>query len=183
MKMNKKELREHMKELRDSITCEKRARYDEVIYKKVINCEYYTNAKILFSYVSFGSEVCTHKIIEHALANNKTVCVPKVINRTEGMKAVKINSLEELNQGNFGVLEPENLEKSIAPEAIDLILIPGLAFDKFGGRLGYGAGYYDSFLKEVKKDALKIALSYSIQILDKVPMEAHDIFIENLITN
>ncbi len=172
-----------MKKLRESVSSEIKSQYDEAIYKKLINSTYYDNAKVIFVYVSFGYEVDTHRIINHALKDNKIVCVPKVLNRTEGMKAVKINSLEELKVSNFGVLEPESTINEVEPLDIDLLLIPGLAFDENGGRLGYGAGYYDKFLGEIRTNANKIGLSYSFQLMEAVPIEEHDMPIEHIITN
>jgi 5-formyltetrahydrofolate cyclo-ligase len=99
------------------------------------------------------------------------------------MKAVEIKGLDDLKESSFGVLEPESTLNAVNPKDIDLVLVPGLAFDKRGGRLGYGAGYYDSFLKEVKAEASKVAVAYSYQIIEKVPLEEHDVLIENILTN
>jgi 5-formyltetrahydrofolate cyclo-ligase len=181
--MDKKALRKHMMELRQSFSNETRSQYDSIIYNKLINCEYYNNAKVIFVYVSFMDEADTHKIINHALQNNKTVCVPKIINRTEGMKAVKIDSLSELKENGFGILEPETTTAAVDPKDIELILVPGLAFDKNGGRLGYGAGYYDRFFCEVRAEVKKIAVAYSFQVVDEVPMEEHDVLIDHIVTD
>ncbi|ERI90113.1 5-formyltetrahydrofolate cyclo-ligase [Clostridiales bacterium oral taxon 876 str. F0540] len=180
--MNKVEIRKSIKSLRDSMNKNEKKLKDDEIFNKVITSRSYINAKTIFIYVSMGSEADTHRIINKALEDNKLICVPKVINRKEGMKAIKIKSLSELVPGNFGVLEPVSFESQINPAEIDLLIMPGLAFDKFGGRLGYGAGYYDRFLQFVKKEARKLALAYSFQILDKVPMEDYDVFIDEIIT-
>lgn len=181
--MDKKELRKHMKDLRDSSSYEDKNRFDEAIYRKIINNEFYIKAKVIFIYVSFGSEADTHSIINHALKNNKTICVPKVINKNEGMKAIKINSLEELSSSTLGILEPSNFSNEIQPSEIDLLIMPGLAFDINGGRLGYGAGYYDRFLKLIPDKAHKLGIAYKYQLLDNIPMDEHDMFIDEIITD
>lgn len=181
--MDKKSLRKQMKDLRDSISALEKETYDQNIFSKVITSPFYRESENLFIYVSFGSEADTHRIIEKAIKDNKTVYVPKVINRTEGMAAVKINSISELKASRFGMLEPEIISEEAKPWQLDLMIIPGLAFDKRGGRLGYGAGYYDRFLSEAKAEAYKIGIAYSCQIIDEVPMEEKDFFIDSIITD
>lgn len=181
--MDKDELRNYIKGLRNSMPAVEKSKYDEIIYKKVISSEYYKRAKVLFIYVSFEKEVDTHRIINYSIANNKIVCVPKVINVSEGMKAVRISSMNELKKGHFGVLEPESFLNEVKPDEIDLIIIPGLAFDKSHGRIGYGRGYYDRFLKSSKKDAAKVGLGYHFQLISKVPMGDKDEPVDNIITD
>jgi 5-formyltetrahydrofolate cyclo-ligase len=180
--MDKKTLRNQMKSVRQSIPADEKEDFDKSIFNKVISSTIYKEAKILFIYVSFGSEVDTHRIIEQTIKDNKSVYVPKVINRIEGMAAVKISSLSELKASSLGILEPEDIHETAKPWEFDLILIPGLAFDSRGGRLGYGAGYYDSFLKEIRPETQKVGLAYSCQVIEEVPMEKQDVFIDHIIT-
>lgn len=177
----KSELREKIFHLRELLNEEEKVNQDEVIYKKLINSEFYMNAKVVFIYVSFGKEVDTQRIITKLLEDGKVVCVPKVISKKEGMKAIRINSLNELKVGYFGVLEPTS-EDEITPEEIDLCVLPGLAFDNHGGRLGYGGGFYDRFLCKVSEEAKLIAVAYTFQILDNVPMGLYDFRIQGIIT-
>ncbi|MCM8710349.1 5-formyltetrahydrofolate cyclo-ligase [Clostridium sp. SYSU_GA19001] len=181
--MEKNQLRNHMKTIRDFIIAEEKDQYDRVIFNKVINSEYYNKSSIIFVYVSFNSEVDTHRIIKHALENNKIICVPKIINKTKGMKAVRINTIEELKRNSFGILEPENFSNIINPEEIELMIIPGLAFDKKGGRVGYGAGYYDKYIKAAKKNIKKVGLAYRFQLVSEVPKEEHDVVMDVIITD
>lgn len=181
--MDKKELRQYIKDIRNNVSQEQKSYLDNLIFEKAINSDYYKSSDCIFIYVSFGNEVDTHRIINYSLANNKIICVPKVINKKEGMKAVRIQSLEELHLSSFGILEPKDLQNSVDPKEIDLLFIPGLAFDNKGGRIGYGAGYYDRFLKTVREDAYKVGLAYDFQIVSSVPMENYDTFIDNLIVS
>jgi 5-formyltetrahydrofolate cyclo-ligase len=180
--MDKNELREHMKTLRDSISKEEKATQDSIIFKKVVNSKYYIEAASLMVYVSFGLEVDTISIIKHALENNKIVCVPKIINKRDGMKAIKIENLDELIKNKFGILEPVSFDKEVCAKNIDLFLVPGLAFDDKGGRIGYGAGYYDRFLREARDKSCKIGLAYNFQVINKVPMTEYDVYLEDVIT-
>lgn len=181
--MEKEQLRNHIKTIRNSMTANEKMEYDEAIYNKVINSDYYSKSKTIFIYVSFGSEVDTHRIIKHGLENNKIICVPKIINKAKGMKAVRINTMKELKANSFGILEPQTFLNTINPEEIDLMLIPGLAFDKKGGRLGYGAAYYDRFIKCARKNIYKIGLAYHFQLVSEILMEEHDMAIDDVITN
>lgn len=180
--MNKKELREFMKVKRSATLPGQKDEMDSAIFYKVINSEAYKKASVIFIYVSFGAEVDTHRIINQSLEDNKTVCVPKVINRAEGMKAVEIASVSELKESKLGILEPVDISKEIMPGDINLAIIPGLAFDRSGGRIGYGAGYYDRFLLNLNPKASKIGIAYKLQIIESVPMDKTDVYIDQVIT-
>lgn len=180
---DKKSIRDIVKTRRSMLTNKDKELMDEIIFNKLMKSEAYKAAKIIFIYVSFQGEVDTHRIIKHAIDNNKKIYVPKIVSKKEGIKAIEINSFEELKEGAYNILEPENFENQRDEKDIDLILMPGVAFDEVGGRIGYGGAFYDRFLKKVRKDASKIALAYDFQIFEKVPMEEHDIKIDGIIRN
>lgn len=180
--MDKNSLRKEMKALREAMQTNIKAEEDNSIFSELINSQFYKAAKIIMIYVSFGHETDTLSIIRHGLANNKCICVPKVINKKEGMKAICIENLDELKESRLGILEPDHFEKEIYVGDIDLFVVPGLAFDMNGGRMGYGAGFYDRFLMNARKDALKIGLAYSFQIVKAVPMDKNDIPMDMIIS-
>jgi 5-formyltetrahydrofolate cyclo-ligase len=181
---SKKELRSIVSERRDRLRQEDKDILDRAIFEKTISARWYLAAKTIFVYVSYKNEVDTHNIINYSLKAGKRVCVPKVISLREGMRAVEIASFSELRKGSLGILEPEYTEdRNISPMGIDLLLMPGVAFDRQGGRVGYGGGFYDRFLMKVRPGTPKIALSYSFQIFERVPMEEQDIRIDGLITD
>lgn len=91
------------------------------------------------------------------------------------MDAVEISSLKNLKKDKYGILEPDELIPAVKKEDIDLIILPGVAFDKSGGRLGYGGGYYDKYLNSCPQDICKVALCYDFQIVENVPVEEHDV--------
>lgn len=177
----KTELRAYMKEKRNALLPELKKEYDEIIFNKIISSDFYKNSKYVFSYVSFGSEADTIKIIKRALSDKKHVFVPKVLSKEE-MKACEISSMEDMAPGKYGILEPKVIENS-GSENVDLIITPGLAFDKRGGRLGYGGGYYDRFFKSFKGKGLRIGLCYDFQITDKVPLGKYDVLLDKVICN
>lgn len=185
MMNSKKELRKEMLRLRDSKSPKSLEILNKIIFDKVINSIEYKNATNIFIFVSYKSEVNTHNIIKHALAEGKKICVPKVISKSEGMKAVYINKFEDLlPQGPFGILEPEINDNNIATEEdIDLVFVPGVAFDNNGGRMGYGGGFYDRFLPLIKSDCRKIGVCYSFQVVESVIVEHNDENVSCIITD
>lgn len=178
----KKDIRKKIIDYRDSIDLSLRKQWDESIFNKLTNCELYKKAHTIFSFVSFKSEVDTHNIIKHAIKKGKTICVPKIESKQKGIEIFKVRDFTQLKKGYFDILEPDETCPAAVSGEIDLILMPGVAFDRQGGRIGYGAGFYDRFLSDMKKRADKIALAYDFQLLNSVPMDEHDVRIDGIIT-
>nr|WP_052221024.1 5-formyltetrahydrofolate cyclo-ligase [Clostridium homopropionicum] len=179
----KKRIRELINRKRISLKPEAKKVFDEIIFKKIIESAEYKNSRTILVYVSYNGEVDTHKFIQHALKDNKIVCVPKIVSKKEGMKAIEISDFEDLKIGSYGILEPTSFNKKIDEESINLVIVPGVAFDLKGGRIGYGGAFYDRFLKNISKDTFKVAIAYDFQILKNIPMEVHDEKIHRIITN
>ncbi|WP_333859882.1 5-formyltetrahydrofolate cyclo-ligase [Clostridium sp.] len=183
MKINKVYIRKVMKEKRDNLCNNEKEKLDSIIFQKVIKSEDYNKAKIVFIFVSYKSEVYTHNIIKRALKDGKTVCVPKIMYKDGYMEAVRIHDFNELKEGAYGILEPLNIDLRVEETSIDICYVPGLVFDKSGGRIGYGGGYYDRFLKKLRNDSKKIGLAYTFQIVDKVPMGKYDVHMDGFISD
>lgn len=179
---SKKEYRELVLKERDNLKVSKRIEWDKIIFDRLINSEYYKNSKVIFTFVSMKSEVNTHNFIKHALKDGKIIGVPKIESKQKGMEVFRINSLKDLKVGFFDVLEPIEGCPKINNDEIDFIVMPGLAFDREGGRIGYGGGFYDRFQLSLNKKVDRIAVAYSIQIFDKVPMNELDVYIDGIIT-
>ncbi|MDI3534502.1 MAG: 5-formyltetrahydrofolate cyclo-ligase [Thermosediminibacterales bacterium] len=179
----KKEVRKYILHKRDLLDTNTKKEWDDQIFKKLVNSEFYKNAGTIFTFVSFGSEVDTHRFINYALKDEKIICVPKILSKERGIEVFKINSLKDLEPGHYGILEPKEHCHKINSEDIDLILMPGLAFDREGGRIGYGAGYYDKFLMKMRKKVKKIALAYDFQLFCRVSTDELDVKIDGIITN
>lgn len=174
--MDKGELRKEIKLKREILDKNIKLRADEKIRKSLFESEIYKNSKVVFIYVNMDSEINTIDIIKELLTSDKIVAVPKVIPvslKERQMKALKINSMLQLNEsGAFGILEP-SVECEDISEDVDLIIIPGLAFDINGNRLGYGGGFYDRFLRKYP-NSKRVALCYDFQIFDEIPHEFFD---------
>ncbi len=99
------------------------------------------------------------------------------------MIAIRIYSLDNMIEDNWGILEPKDIDKKNICENFDLIIIPGLAFDRRGNRIGYGGGYYDKYFSKIKNINNKVALAYDFQILDNIKSEIHDIKVDYIISN
>lgn len=175
--MDKNIIRKNISEKRDNLI--NRENLDRKIINKFINIEEYKEAENICIYVNYKSEINTKEIINISLDNGKNVFVPRVKKNRE-MDFIKISSLEDLEKNKMGILEPKDIFNE-KPEKIDLMILPGLAFDLNGGRIGYGGGYYDRYLMD-KKEVLKISLCYEIQLIDRIPMENHDVKYDYLIT-
>jgi len=179
---DKKDIRDKILKQRETIDVDTKNQWDDNIFNNLVNSELYKKAKTIFAFVSFKSEVDTHRIIKRAFEDKKIICVPKIESKQKGMEAVKINGFDQLKEGYFGILEPVEGCPAIDNKAIDLIFVPGVAFDKQGGRLGYGAAFYDRFLANIDESVEKIAIAYNFQILDHIPMDEHDVRIDGVIT-
>lgn len=181
--LSKKEVRRFMIDKRDAVNIEKKQELDEKIFETLINSRFYKKAAVIFTFVSFRSEADTYRFINHAILDKKVVCVPKIKSKQEGMEAFKISDLSDLKEGYFGVQEPSDKCPRVDIGDIDLIVMPGLAFDREGGRIGYGGGFYDAFISKLDRRVYKIAIAYNFQVLDKVPVDDWDIRVDGVITD
>lgn len=154
----------------------------KIIANKLINTKEYINAKTIALYKNLDSEVNTNELIDYSLKLNKVVILPKVINND--LYFYKYNIKDKLIKSNFGVLEPiDNINNLVNINNIDLIIIPGICFDKYKNRLGFGKGYYDRYL--MNKNIKKIAICFDEQILkeDIIPTNKYDIKMDIIITD
>jgi len=173
--MTKAEIRKDALILRNSL--KEKLALDKKIYTLLTSSDFYKSAKTVMCYLSFGSEVDTKEIVTALLADKKTVCAPRCL-KNSIMEAVKFDSLSELSPGDYGILTPSG-EEVINPKDIDLIIVPGAAFNKKFHRIGYGKGYYDRFL--AKTNALSCGLFYEFQQIDFTE-DMYDIPLNYIIT-
>lgn len=152
------------------------AEKSRVICDKIISGDMFKNSEVVMAYISFGNEVRTMDIIKAALSAGKKVLVP--VTSGERMEPCVLNNPYDLKKGAFGIEEPA--EKHRWNGKVDLCIIPGVGFDKAGGRIGFGKGYYDKFL--VETPCKKIGIAYENQIVDNAFSEAHDIPMDIIIT-
>ncbi len=181
--MNKELLRKELLHKRNALSLKETETKSNAIFLKIIKAKEYLSAKTIMFYVAKGNEVSTTKIIQHALEHKKNVCVPKVDITKHILHAIEIKALDgELQKGHFGIHEPLFEEKKVMHlNNIDLIVIPGIAFDMKGHRLGWGKGYYDKFLEKHGK-IHKVGLAFEFQLLQELPRDKHDIPVNMVVT-
>ncbi len=143
----------------------------------------YQEARSIMFYVSFAGEVSTGPLMERAIAAGKTVSVPKihVIGRRMSAHIVK-DPATHLERGAYGISVPVESAPEIDPGLLDMVIVPGLAFDPQGHRVGFGGGYYDRFLSRVREDCISVALAYGFQVVPSIPGEEYDLPVRYLIT-
>ncbi len=173
MSKEKRELRKHYLQIRNGLSEEKKKSAGKSIWNKIFSCDYYKIANVVFVYVSYNNEVDTIEAIEHMLAEGKHVVVPKCDVSGKTMSLYEIQSLTDLRMGAYGIQEPlGEKERKVKTEEIDLAVVPGVAFDKKGMRLGYGGGYYDKFLAEFS--GTSVGLVYAQCYSEELPVEKFD---------
>jgi len=178
----KRRLRNESLSRRDALTIEARGKKDESIRKRLSALSEYAEAGTILFYASFKSEVDTFELIRENILKNKTVVLPRVDMRNFSLTLYEICALDDLAPGCFGIPEPRAAEdRIINPSDIDIMIIPGVAFDEHCNRLGYGKGFYDRLLS--LKEAPALALAYDEQIMGRIPAELHDIRMDKIITD
>ncbi len=182
--MTKAEIREQSL-LRRNAEPDREAK-SEIICSRVLELPEYKSAKTVLLYFGVRSEVQTRSLISESLKLGKTIVLPA--SESEGLSLYRITAIAELLPGAFGIMELSlELRKDPARrcplEEIDLAVLPGVAFDKSGGRIGYGKGHYDKlFAAEVRHPIPLFGLSFECQLFPSLPLEAHDERVNGVIT-
>ncbi len=181
IRQTKNNLRAQIKQMRNDMSLEYKAECDAAIAREFFKSTSYTRSNVILTYVSTQIEVDTKEIILKALSDGKRVACPRCIDGTRNMNFYYINSIDDLKSGSFGVLEPEADDATLYVGADrPICIVPGLAFDHWGYRLGYGKGYYDRFLAGYK--GWTVGLCYSSCIEYKLPHGRYDRAVDRLIT-
>ncbi|MCS7215322.1 MAG: 5-formyltetrahydrofolate cyclo-ligase [Thermodesulfovibrio sp.] len=176
--MNKKDIRKKMLDIRNKINENLRKQKNEKISETFIDFVLKNKFKSVLLYASFGSEVDTWQIFHLCLENSIKTAFPKVSGFQ--LQLYWIEKRDQFSQGYKNILEPKNGKKA-SVEDIEIIVVPGVAFDKRCYRIGYGGGFYDRLLSLRKGKA--IGLAYEEQILEQIPTESHDIRMDMIITD
>ena len=176
---DKKKLRILFKSIRSSIDREYKSNADIKICTQFINSVIFSEAELILIYVSVGSETDTMNIIKYSLSHGKRVAVPLCIGYE--MIFYEIKNINELIIGRFGIPTVDGGNNLIVKSFDNAVCVmPGLSFDRSGGRLGYGGGFYDRFLS--KNKVKTVAFSYERCICDRIPQDTYDIKVDYLIT-
>ncbi len=177
----KKDIRKMILSQRNKISLKERQKKSGVILKRLIQTSYFLKAFTMMIYVSFSSEVMTEKLINYALRKEKKIAVPTVDLAGHQLILSEIKHYEELVPSTYGIKEPKQL-RIINPDQVELFILPGLAFDEQGTRLGYGGGYFDRLLSTKNTSQNLIGIAYELQIQKELPCTHHDISVNKVIT-
>lgn len=152
------------------------------VCRRVARIPQVQSAQWLMGFVSFGTEVHTHGLLRALLAEHRHVCVPSFDPTKQRYFCSELRHFDdELREGRWGILEPRREAiRPVPPENIDVWLVPGLAFDPRGNRLGRGIGHFDRLLCGAR--GVKIGLAYDFQLIEEVPSEPHDVRMDFIVT-
>ncbi len=175
--MDKKELRRSIRERKRAMTAEEIVQRSQMLGLLFIQSEAYKNAKTIYGYLPYNQEVRTVPMLEQALRDGKRVAVPKCYG--DEMKFIFMEDLSKVEKGYANIPEPI-ADGPVADDETALVLMPGLAFDPQGHRIGYGGGFYDKFLSK-EPNHPTLALCYEFQMLPHLETEEHDIPVDYVI--
>jgi 5-formyltetrahydrofolate cyclo-ligase len=184
------DLQERKSQLREQAHANRKAQPDKEevsrrIVDRLVARPEYAAAQTVMYYIDVRTEVKTREALPDAIASGKRIVVPYCVDGE--LELFLLESMEELSVGMYKILEPrEDLralpEKRVAVEELDLVVVPGVAFDPRGARMGHGMGYYDKLLEHARPDTPLIALAFDCQIFPEIPVQEHDVFMDLILT-
>jgi 5-formyltetrahydrofolate cyclo-ligase len=178
---NKKKIRKDILLLRNALPRTEREAMSRIICSNFNQLSMLSDCASVMIFLSFGSEINTDYIIKWLWQHNKEVLVPLCKPETREMEIFSIAAFADLEPGYFGIREPKRgLHPPVAKEAINLVVVPAVAFDRRGYRVGYGGGYYDRFLAGM--DVPRIGLAFSCQIIPEAPVDQYDLAVQGIVT-
>lgn len=178
---NKKALRASIKQKRRALSIEYRQQASRKMQAELTRLPCYQAAEYIMLYMAMQDEVQLDELIAMVLKNGKKAVIP-LVTGAGLMEAVELSDMADLVPDKYGIKTvSEEKRRLIAPDKIDLIIVPGVAFDKAGHRLGMGGGFYDRFMLRASR-AVRAALAYDCQLLAAVPAEVHDLTVDYIIT-
>lgn len=185
--MIKAELRKQMLELRNALPILDQSEKSNAIVKQLLQLPLLHKAKTIFSYFPFRSEVSLlqlHQILQATgdVQNHHRIALPRILSEPGKMEAAEYSIHQELEESKWGILQPGQDSVEIPPQELDVILVPGVAFDRKGNRMGYGGGYYDRYLLQVRKDAVKIGICFRLQLTEHIETADHDLPMDFVVT-
>ena len=177
----KEELRKRLAALRRTLPLATRREYAAAMTQHLLAHEAFQGAQLVLAYSALKFEMDPRAAVEQAWALGKAVAMPRTVAATRELVLHAYADGDVLEEGGFVIREPLPSAPEVAPDAVDLVLIPGLGYDTRGQRLGFGQGYYDRLLPRLSR-AVRIGLAYEVSLLAEVPNAAHDIPVDFVIT-
>jgi 5-formyltetrahydrofolate cyclo-ligase len=179
----KSSIRKEMIARRNSITPEEVMERSSIIQRRVMGLPAYRDSSTIGLYANFNNEVSTSLIFNEALREGKRVLFPCMRVKEKDLVFYPVHRWDEMELGPFGIMAPlYSEEKRCSAEEAGLLLIPGVAYNPMGGRLGYGGGFYDRSMGRLRKRPFIAALAYEFQVLDEIPMHPHDVRVDAIVT-
>jgi 5-formyltetrahydrofolate cyclo-ligase len=178
----KTKIRENLLRTRKALPHSNVLKKSEQIKNRLFATSWYQEACTILFYVSYDNEVNTHGMIQESLVKGKNVIVPKTDSKKKTLLISRLLCWDDLCPGTYAILEPkDDCVREVPITSIDLCIIPGVAFDSKGNRIGHGGGYYDRLL-HTECHAHRIGLAFEFQVVKHIPSETHDIRVEKIIT-
>lgn len=178
--LTKEQLRQAMLAKRRSLSAIQREQASHQIFQSAIKISQIRQALIVGLYWPHGGEVDVLPLWHHLMAQNKRVCFPRAARNSQEIEFALVRNESELHAGAYGIFEPKPEMPGVIKGDIDLVVIPGLAFDKKGYRLGWGKGYFDKWLKDYT--GFRLGVAYEFQVIDELLHEAHDEKVQVILT-
>jgi len=174
--VEKKAFRKKIISLRDQLLPEEITAKSSLIAAALYNLQFYRDAGAVMFFITFGTEVDTRPMVEETIKRGKLALAPKALPETRELIPSRVLDWDsDLVPGAYNIPEPgEDTLRPVKPETIDLLIVPGVAFDLKGNRLGYGGGYYDRFFPLLNKQTPLVALVFDLQILPEIPVDEWD---------
>ena len=170
---------------RDALPEPDRAARSRTIVRNVLDLPAYRSSGTILAYASFGSELLTEEFLRRVLEDGKVLFLPKVNQHEHRLSLYKVEDLaRDLEPGVWGIREPRRgIGAPADPHDVDFVFVPGVAFDRRGGRLGYGGGFYDALISgELAERAYLVSGAFECQIVDEVPTDEHDAPVDLVVT-
>ncbi|MGI6658244.1 MAG: 5-formyltetrahydrofolate cyclo-ligase [Dethiobacteraceae bacterium] len=182
--LDKKSLRKKVLAARDSLTWDQVEANSVKIAEQLFALPQYQAAQTIMYFLNFGKEVLTMKMVPQTLAHGKRAVATKTVTKERRMILSEIYDLEaDLEPGLWGIPEPKaEALRPLEPTEIDFVIVPGVAFDLQGNRLGYGGGYYDRFFPQLREGVPLVAVTFELQIVKEVPVDPWDRRVDFIIT-
>jgi len=178
----KEDLRKDLLKKRNNLSNLDVLKKSKKIEKRLFKMNEYKESQVILFYISYDNEVFTHEMIKNSMLEKKNIVVPLSDKKTRTLILSKLDKWEDLEIGTYSILEPKKeCIQSISIDKIDIIIVPGVGFDKKGNRIGHGMGYIDKLLED-SNYAIHIGLAFELQIVDFMPIEKHDISVNKIIT-
>ena len=175
----KAEIRRQMRGMRRALSEEEQRCAADGVYARIMRMESYRSARTVMAYAAVRGELSLERVMEDIRASGRRLALPRCGESGE-MDACLVTERRQLRQGAYGIWEPDESCLLVPPEEIDLMLIPGTAFDRAGGRIGQGGGYYDRYI--IKTRAVRVGICHGFALVNHIPTEKHDVRMDAVVT-